>query len=135
MKTYILTSFILMCSANALILKLNNLKSDKGSIAIAIFNKSESFPKKAQDAVFKSFTKVADFPLSIKVPKGEYAISIFHDENNNQKLDTNFIGIPKEAFGFSNDVIGLMGPPSFKKAKFKVYDDNSTISIKLKKFL
>jgi uncharacterized protein (DUF2141 family) len=124
-----------MCSANALILKLNNLKSDKGSIAVAVFNKSESFPKKAQDAVFKSFTKTTNFPLNIKVPKGEYAISIFHDKNDNQKLDTNFIGIPKEAFGFSNDVMGLMGPPSFDEAKFSVYDDKSTISIKLKTFL
>lgn len=124
-----------MCSANALILKLNNLKSDEGSIAVAVFNKSDSFPKKAEDAVYKSFTKVTDFPLNIKVAKGEYAISIFHDKNDNKELDTNFLGMPKEAFGFSNDVMGLMGPPSFEKAKFDVYDDKSTISIKLKTFL
>lgn len=123
-----------MCSANALILKLNNLKSDKGSIAVAVFKSGEDFPNNPKDAVFKSFTKTANFPLTINVPKGEYAISIFHDENENKKLDTNFVGMPKEAFGFSNDVMGLMGPPSFDEAKFNVYDDKSIISIKLKTF-
>ena len=44
----------------------------------------------------------------------------FHDENSNEELDTNFIGIPKEGFGFSNDAFGKFGPKKFKEWLFEV---------------
>jgi len=49
---------------------------------------------------------------------GEYAVKVFHDENKNGELDTDFLGIPDEDYGFSNNVSGWFGPPSWKKAKF-----------------
>jgi len=49
---------------------------------------------------------------------GEYAIRVFHDENKNGKLDTDFLGIPEEDYGYSNDASGWFGPPSWEKAKF-----------------
>ena len=52
-----------------------------------------------------------------------YAIRYFHDENNNDELDTNFIGIPKEGFGFSNDAFGKFGPKKFKEWLFEVSGD------------
>jgi len=55
------------------------------------------------------------------VPKGVYGISAFHDENNNGKLDTNFIGLPTEDYGASRDARGNFGPPSFSDAKFRYY--------------
>jgi uncharacterized protein (DUF2141 family) len=50
---------------------------------------------------------------------GTYAISVFHDENSNGKLDTNFLGIPKEGVGASNDAKGHFGPPKFADAAFQ----------------
>ena len=47
---------------------------------------------------------------------GKYAIAFFQDENGNQKLDTGFFGVPTEPFGFSKDVMGKRGPPSFEAA-------------------
>jgi len=55
------------------------------------------------------------------IPPGTYALAVIHDENMNGKLDTNWLGIPKEGYGFSNDVKALLGAPSFSAASFK-YD-------------
>ena len=48
------------------------------------------------------------------------SFSLNTDANENEKLDTNFLGIPKEQFGFSNDAKGSFGPPSFESASFEV---------------
>ena len=57
------------------------------------------------------------------IENGIYAISVFHDENDNKKMDTKIFGIPKEPIGTSNDATGFMGPPKFKDAKFNVTKD------------
>ena len=49
-----------------------------------------------------------------------YAFSFFHDLNNNKKLDTNFLGIPKEPYGFSNNKKGRFGPPKFSEASLEI---------------
>lgn len=61
---------------------------------------------------------------------GEYAFSLFHDENNNEKLDTNVFGIPKESYAFSNNASGSFGPPSFSKAKFSIKSESTQMKIK-----
>jgi len=62
--------------------------------------------------------------LSIKdVPEGEYALAIFYDENGNDKLDTNWLGIPKEKVAFSNAKMKTFGPPKFKECAFKLSTD------------
>jgi uncharacterized protein (DUF2141 family) len=53
-----------------------------------------------------------------KIPPGVYALSAFHDKNNNGKLDTNLLSIPTEDYGASNNARGTFGPPSFEDAKF-----------------
>ena len=53
-----------------------------------------------------------------EIPKGEYAVAVFHDKNSNEKMDVNFLGIPKEAYGCSNNAKGFMGPPKYEDAKF-----------------
>jgi uncharacterized protein (DUF2141 family) len=53
-----------------------------------------------------------------KVPPGTYGLSAFHDQNNNGKLDTNFVGMPTEDYCASNNARGVLGPPSFADSKF-----------------
>ena len=65
------------------------------------------------------------------LPYGEYAVTLFIDFNGNQKLDKNFLGIPKEQYGFSNNVMGKMSPPTFDQAKF-VITGATTQNIKLR---
>lgn len=65
------------------------------------------------------------------LPYGEYAFTLFVDFNGNKKLDKNFLGIPKEQYGFSNNVMGKMSPPTFDQAKF-VITGATTQNIKLR---
>lgn len=65
------------------------------------------------------------------LPAGEYAVSVYHDENNNKKMDTNFFGIPKEGVGASNNARGHLGPPKYKDAKFLFNGKSQTIQIQI----
>lgn len=66
------------------------------------------------------------------ISPGIYAVKVFHDVNDNGLLDTNWIGIPKEPYGFSNDAMGTFGPPSFVQASFKVGAGTSALRIRMK---
>ena len=104
-------------------LDFKGMKSDKGNLYVAIYNKEESFLKKPiKGTVVKIVDKKATITLK-DIPAGVYAVSAFHDANDNKKMDTNFLGIPKEPTGMSNDATGFMGPPKYKDAKFNVTKD------------
>ncbi|MBK9174867.1 MAG: DUF2141 domain-containing protein [Flavobacteriales bacterium] len=62
---------------------------------------------------------------------GSYGIKVYHDINGNEKVDTNWMGIPKEPYGFGNDAMGTFGPPSYEQAAVKV-EGKSTARVKLK---
>jgi uncharacterized protein (DUF2141 family) len=98
---------------------IKNVGPARGTLFVGLFDSEKTFLKKPVRG-----ERVAAHEGSVRavfkdVPAGEYAISVFHDANGNGKLDTNFIGIPKEGVGASNDAMGSFGPPSFQKAKFK----------------
>ena len=64
--------------------------------------------------------------------EGRYAIKTFHDVNDNGELDTNWIGIPLEPYGFSNDAMGTFGPPSFEQAGSVVKPGANTVRLRMK---
>lgn len=100
--------------------KIENIKHFEGSIKIALYNQEDHFLSKEIASDGKS---IVDSNLEFTfdgLPGGTYAISVFHDENDNGKLDTNLIGIPKEPYAFSNNAKGMFGPPSFEDCKFVV---------------
>ena len=113
-----------------LTVNISGLNSSNGNLLVGIYNKKESFLKKPiKSAIVKVESKKA-LVLFRNLPKGIYAVSFVHDENDNKKMDTNFIGIPKEDYGCSNNAIGFMGPPKYKDAKF-ILEENKTIKINL----
>jgi uncharacterized protein (DUF2141 family) len=67
------------------------------------------------------------------IPPGRYAAVAYHDENANRDLDLNALGIPKEAYGFSNDPPMLLGPPLFKDSAFDVGDKDVEVKVRLKR--
>lgn len=60
-----------------------------------------------------------------------YAVSVFHDANMNERLDKNFMGVPKEGYGASNNPKKKMGPPNFDEAKFQLSGTEQSVEIKL----
>jgi uncharacterized protein (DUF2141 family) len=91
-----------------------------GVVLIALFDKADAFLKKPIQSKRVNVTGAEVHVAFENLAHGDYAISVFQDFNRNEKLDTNFLGIPVEPYGFSNDAMGTFGPPSFEKAKIKV---------------
>jgi uncharacterized protein (DUF2141 family) len=110
--------------------EVNGLKNNKGQVMIGIYNSDKTFLEKTfrgNVALIKKNKATATFA---NMPAGEYAISVFHDENSNGKLDVNFMGIPKEEYAASNGAKGFMGPPKYVDAMFKA-NENKTIVLKI----
>ena len=108
-----------------------NAKSDKGTVMGAVYASESGWLRDGQ-AVQGVMEPAADKTVLVyrNLAAGQYAVSVFHDENGNRKLDTNPAGIPIERFGFSRDAHGVMGPPKFADAVIDVQAD-TTITINL----
>lgn len=114
-----------------LTIEMDVTKYNKGTIYLALYNSKENYMKKSYKDDSK---KVSNHKVRLVfegVKKGDYAFSVFHDVNNNKKMDKNFFGIPKEPYAFSNNQKGRFGPPKFEKAKFNVTKD-LTVNISIK---
>ena len=112
---------------------VNGLKNNNGDVKMGLFNSKESYngeKKKFKGIIIKIENKKVKWEVK-NIPFGEYAIKTFHDEDEDDVVDTNFIGIPTESYGFSNNAKGLFGPPSFNKAKFHFNNQDMQIEIKL----
>lgn len=135
MKRFFLILFfpIITIAQYNLTANVTNVKSTDGKISVAAYDKAAGFLK--FDKVFKTQTAPAEkgsTKVIIKdLPEGTYALAVFHDENANDKLDTNFIGIPKEPLGFSIGKMKTFGPPSFDECSFRFTSDQS-ISVPIK---
>ena len=104
-------------------MEINNLESNEGPIYIRILDENEN-------PVIVGTSPVINYSAEISFDSifpGKYAIQFFHDENENQKMDFNLIGIPKEKFGSSNDVKPILGPPKFEKMLFEIYQDKKIV--------
>ena len=64
---------------------------------------------------------------TVDLKKGTYGVKVLIDTNGNSDIDLNFFGLPKEQFGFSNNVLGLFGAPKFDKASFELNMDKKII--------
>jgi len=115
------------------IVKITGLRSETGQVKIAVFNSSEKWL--GEEPVYSSTINVEGQSVAWKlkdVPYGDYGIAAFHDENKNGKMDKNFLGIPLEPYGFSNNVRVNFGPPKWEKAKFVVKGSTTEVSIEVK---
>ncbi len=113
------TSLSLSAVAASLEVKITNLSSAKGTVKYLLFLGSHGYPDKADKSVRKgSFAAKNDSLKLSDLAPGEYAMTFFHDENDNDKLDTR-LGLPKEAFGFSQNPRIFFGPPAFNRSSFK----------------
>nr|WP_116216880.1 DUF2141 domain-containing protein [Allomuricauda sp.] len=116
---------ISLFSQNTISVHIKNVDSTKGHVNVAVYNSDDSFL--SFDDVLKTETVPAhEGVVSLEIqdlPMGEYALAVFHDENANGKLDTNWLGIPKEKVAFSKAKMKAFGPPKYKECAFKVTSD------------
>tara|TARA_Y100000996_G_scaffold370879_1_gene318782 strand:- start:684 stop:1121 length:438 start_codon:yes stop_codon:yes gene_type:complete len=132
--------FLFNVSADELTINLSG-QTKEGVLSLAIYDNAKAYnysvkgEKRSEEGIFSGVETFIELKEShefiINLPEGVYAIALFVDANKNLKIDKNFLGIPKEQFGFSNNAMGKLSAPSFEQAKFKV-EGNTLQNIKLK---
>ena len=116
--------------------KILNIRNSTGTVACALFESPEGFPTE----YLRSATNVMVIKIRKSqarcdfedIPPGTYAMAVVHDENMNGKLDTNWAGVPLEGYGFSNNVQGVLGAPTFAAASFKYDGRNVDLTMSLR---
>ncbi len=128
--TLLLTG-VLLQAQNTINVEMSGFESNDGKAKVALFNDEETFLRGSnlsQEIVIKNQKATATFN---DVPDGVYAISVYHDENGNGKLDLIMGMIPKENTGTSNNPKTTMGPPKWEESIFEV-KDNQELSFQIK---
>jgi uncharacterized protein (DUF2141 family) len=107
------------------------LENDEGKVMVGLFDSKEGYasgkaPFRGCSAEIRGRKAECTFT---GIPYGTYAIKAFHDKNGNGKLDTNFMGIPNEPYGFSNNARAEFGPAKWEDAKFAINSKNMSMEI------
>ena len=121
-------------STGKLVIDISGFPSSDGFAMVAVNNSEESYKGGEDTAVAKTKTLLVDRKVQViftNLPYGWYGVSIYHDENNNGEMDKNAMGIPKEAYAFSNNAKGFFGKPAYKKIKFELNSAEKQIAIKM----
>lgn len=115
-----------------------------GEMRIALFNSKEQYTAfdarkeeaKQGEAFRKEAVKIGDGNLvtySLEdIPPGTYAIAAFHDKDGNRKLNSSFLGLPSEPYGFTRDARGSLGLPPYEQAMIEFSEKNSVFKFKVK---
>lgn len=122
-------AIILLLSQHAvaadLTVKVTDVEKGKGHLMIALYKSEEDYKSdKASFAQKVEALNSQEIVIFENVPDGEYAIKMYQDENDNNEMDFNMMGIPKEGYGFSNNV-GMFGAPEYTEAKFPVKESTA----------
>lgn len=111
---------------------VTGLKSDRGTVRIALYGSEAAFLKTSfRSAVLPIQGGKTSWQLDA-LPPGEYAVAVVHDENGNGKTDRGAFGIPSEPYAFSNGAKALMGPPKWKEARFALKAPATEIQVRVK---
>jgi uncharacterized protein (DUF2141 family) len=106
---------------------VSNVAGGKGSIRVAVCDRERFLKQCAYTASMPA--REGENVIAVPgVPKGTWAVLVYQDENGNGELDRNFIGIPKENYGFSRDAASKFGPPGFDEAAIQVGDEATVVA-------
>lgn len=120
---------------NTIRVEIDGLRSAKGEARCSLYATPEGFPTRDENAAAHAHSAVVDgrgMCVFAGVAPGRYAVAVFHDENGNGRLDTNFLGIPREGVGASNNAKGRFGPPSFGDAAFSFHGGRLELKITIR---
>lgn len=139
-KLLLLGAFLLLAATSLrgeekkakLTVNIVNTEENTGKLYVYLFNVADDYPMETEKARMTKVVRVKNnsgTAVFDGVVYGTYAIAVHHDINDNDKVDTNFLGIPNEDFGASNNAKGFMGPPSFEDASFSVNKEEMELQI------
>jgi uncharacterized protein (DUF2141 family) len=114
---------------------ITKVSSKSGEVMVALFSSPKGFPYETGFAVQKLKGKAVNGTVELtfpSIPSGTYAIALFHDTNGDGKLNTNFMGIPKEGYGVSNNSYNTFSAPGYTTSSFQHTKAITEISIRVK---
>jgi len=117
-------------SAN-LIVTITDVEQSSGKLLLAVYNSEETFNTGTRLTGDRVTAKSGDMEFIFKdLPVGKYSVMVFHDLNNNDKLDTNLLGMPTEPWGSSLQN-PIFGAPGWKDTRFDLREDVQSLVITL----
>jgi uncharacterized protein (DUF2141 family) len=121
---------------STLTVRIFGARNTKGKIGVTLFQDAEAFPDDTSKAVQQQSVEIDPNTMGAQVTfkdisQGTWAVSVLHDENGNGKMDKNFVGMPKEGYGASNNPKKKKRAPTFDEAKFSLNASEQTIEITL----
>ena len=119
-----LWSPIAFTQSHKLTLVFDNIEAIQGELSIGIFSNEETFLDEGNE--FKKLILKVDGKSvrhQVTLPEGDYAVSVYHDKNADKQCNRNFIGVPTEGYGFSNNVKPRLSAPKFQQCKFTLSND------------
>ena len=128
---------IFYLNSGTLILSIEDIKAAEGCLQIALFDSEAAFLQDEKASFSTSVYTKTTGTFKVEIPDlayGTYAIAIFHDENNNGKLDKNIFGVPVEPYSFSNNPKIKWRGPQFEESKFDFNADEPSVVLKLRKW-
>ncbi len=136
----------LPAAASELRVTIEGIRSSNGTVLIGLYDSPASFARAVEASASEGFlvdpqrfaavalranAAMRSAVVFSNLDPGRYAVIAFHDENGNTKLDKNFMGVPTEPYGFSNNARGFLGPPPFDDAAMELKDSDKAIRIAL----
>lgn len=115
-----------------ILVTIEKVRNSNGTIKVELYNGEAKTELEKGKKIARTRVKArqGETKLCLNAPsEGSYTIALYHDENDNKKLDRNFIGIPREGFGFSNNPPLGLGIPEQKEMRFKVEDMATNLRI------
>ncbi len=117
-----------------LTVRVTGFQNDQGIAQISLFQDAKGFPDQVALAFRTNATVITNNQVLVAftdIPFGDYAVSVLHDENRNGRMEVNWLGMPREGHGVSNDARGKAGPPAFVAARFKLETPTRSLRINL----
>ncbi len=116
-----------------LTISIENINTPKGIIWVGIYNSPDNFLIKERSILKKvKINRTGSAKITVpSLPYGEYAIALFHDINENGKMDNNVFGVPTEPYAFSGPLKSKWRIPLYKEVKFNFWQRNDQLKLKL----
>lgn len=123
-----------LASAARLIVTIDGMHSAQGNVFVGLYMNPAKFLNGNQCDAQKR-VRASTAPITVvfdNLPPGTYAVGAFHDENANDHLDTNFLGLPVEGYALSNGIRAVMSKPTFQQAAFTVGNEDKPVALHIR---
>ena len=118
-----------------LTVRVDQFPNGKGSAGIAVWKGPRGFPEGIEHAVATTYVRVENGTATARFEQlapGPYAVTVFHDQNDNRRFDKNWVGVPREPWGVSNNARPRLRAPTFEEARIELAAGEQLVRISVR---